>query len=172
REVARARRQIQRDRHVRHGARAQNRPVYRGQARMKVVDSCYGGAHSSQVAAAIHLGRFPGHRPPTAEELLSLPRFDRVSDDHQGIAEFVGTDEDGHEVYVLGRGPAAEAVERAFRSGYRIAGGDDRQLLFVNALQTVNLPMRVGGYLSRRLGWVAVGRPLVVFGTRRAFPAL
>src|SRR5690606_1821093 len=40
------------------------------------------------------------------------------------------------------------------------------------ALQTVNLPMRVGGYLSRRLGWVAVGRPLVVFGTRRAFPAL
>lgn len=139
---------------------------------MKVVYSCYGGAHSSQVAAAIHLGRVPGHRPPTPEELLSLPRFDRVGADSHGIAEFMGTDEDGHDVYVLGRGPASKVVERAFMSGFLVAGGDNRQLLFVDALQTVNLPMRVGGYLSRRLGWVAVGRPLVVFGTRRAFPAL
>lgn len=139
---------------------------------MKIVYSCYGGAHSSQVAAAIHLGKLPADRVPRPDELLSLPRFDKVSDDERGIIQFVGTDDAGHEVYVLGRGPAASAVEKAFISGYQVAGGDVEQLLFVNALSTVNLAMRVGGYLSRRLKWIAVGRPLVILGTRLAFRAL
>lgn len=139
---------------------------------MKIVYSCYGGTHSSRTAAAIHLGHLPMDRVPDARELLTLPRFDRVADDELGIAEFAGIDDRGHHVYVLGRGPWLRIVERAFRSGYQLGGGDPRQLLFVNALPTVNTLMRVGGFLSRRLGWVALGRPLVVYGTRLAYPDL
>lgn len=139
---------------------------------MKIVYSCYGGAHSSQAAAAIHLGQLPVDRVPEARELLAVDRFDRVGDDQHGIVQFAGVDDEGNEVYILGRGPGFKVVERAFRSGFRVGGGDPDQLLFVNALVTVNLLMRVGGFLSRRLGWVFLGRPLVVYGTRRAYPDL
>lgn len=139
---------------------------------MIIVYSCYGGAHSSRTAAAIHLGLLPVDRVPDARELLAVPGFDRVEDEGLGIAELAGVDEDGHTVYVLGRGPGAGTIERAFRSGFQAGGGDPGQLVFVNTLTTVNLLMRVGGFLSRRLGWVRVGRPLVVLGTRRAYPAL
>lgn len=139
---------------------------------MHVVYSCYGGAHSSRTAAAIHLGRLPVDRVPGAREILAVPGFDRVENDRLGIAELAGVDDAGHRVYVLGRGPRPGIVERAFQSGFRAGGGDPDQLLFVNTLSTVNLLMRVGGFLSRRLGWVRLGRPLVVLGTRRAYPAI
>ena len=112
---------------------------------MKIVYSCYGGAHSSQVAAAIHLGLLPVDRIPRPDEILALPRFDRVTDEERGIVEYAGKDEEGHEVYVMGRGPGLQVVERAFRSGFWVGGGEPDQLLFVNTLTTVNLAMRVGG---------------------------
>lgn len=136
---------------------------------MKVIYSCYGGAHSSPVAAAIHLGKLPEERVPDAEALLQLPRFDRVDSEKHGLAELMGVDPRGHEVYVLGRGPAGESVERALFSGLHLAGSDPSHFLLVDTLTCVNLPMRVGGYLSRRLRWIAVGRPIVLWGTRRAY---
>ena len=58
---------------------------------MKVIYSCYGGAHSSPVAAAIHLGKLPEERVPDAEALLQLPRFDRVDSEKHGLAERWGS---------------------------------------------------------------------------------
>jgi hypothetical protein len=39
-------------------------------------------------------------------------------------------------------------------------------------MKQVNLPMKLGGFMSRRLGMVKLGRPIVVAGTRLAFPAI
>lgn len=139
---------------------------------MKVVYSCYGGAHSSRAAAAIHLGLLPADRAPRPRDLLSIPRFDDVGAGDMGILDFMGSDVQGHEVYVLGRGAAREVAERALKSGFALAGGSPDEILFVDALAEVNLIMRVGGFLSRRLGWVALGRPLAAYGTAKAFPRL
>lgn len=139
---------------------------------MKVIYSCYGGAHSSPVAAAIHLGWLPEDRVPDARALMQLPRFDRSGPESYGVAELVGEDAQGHQVYVLARGPSGEAVERAFFSGVGLAGGDPSGFLLVDTLSCVNLFMRAGGYLSRGLGWTAAGRPIVLWGTRRAYPRL
>lgn len=145
---------------------------------MKVIYSCYGGAHSSPVAAAIHLGTLPQDRVPSAEVLLSVHRFDRTTSRDHGLAEFIGLDSKGHEVYVLARGPGSKTVEKAFFSGCCIAAGPgafnegDGGVLFVDTLQCVNWSMRVGGLLSRGFGWVFVGRPLVVWGTQRAYNQL
>ncbi len=138
-------------------------------ARVKLIYTCYGGAHSSPVAAAIHLGWLPADRTPRPEEILALPRYDRTTPDDMGVPELMGRDEFGHEVYVLGRGPAKEVVERAVGSGFGLAGGERTQLLFVSTLECVNLPMRIGGFTSRVLGWTGIGRPLVIWGTRCAF---
>lgn len=139
---------------------------------MKVIYSCYGGAHSSPVAAAIHLGKLPEASVPDSKALMQLPRFDRVGSEKHGLAELMGIDSQGHEVYVLGRGSAGKAVERAFFSGVNLAESDASRFLLVDTLTCVNVPMRIGGYLSRRLGWTAVGRPIVLWGTRRAYSRL
>lgn len=139
---------------------------------MKIVYDDYGGAHSTPVAAALHLGRMRADRCPTNAELMALPLFDRVTRAGQGYLISMGTDAEGHEVYILGRGPSGIIVERALVSGSTLAGGLPACTMFVETLSCVNLWMRVGGFLSRALGWVSLGRPLVLYGTRTAFPSL
>lgn len=139
---------------------------------MKVVYACYGGAHSSPVAAAVHLGWLPTDRVPEGRELLDVPRFDRTKSKDHGLLEHMGRDDEGHDVYVIGRGPRPEPVERALASGYEAAGGDPDELYIVRTLSCVNGSMRVGGYLSRSMGWVGAGRPVVLWGTRRAYKAI
>lgn len=109
---------------------------------------------------------------PTPAELLATPLFDQVRGGPKGDPVPVGEDDAGNEVYVLGRGRGDQLVVTAFLAGYRLAGGRPEEVLLVDTLPCVNLLMRVGGYLSRRLGWVWIGRPLVVAGTRRAYPNL
>jgi hypothetical protein len=46
------------------------------------------------------------------------------------------------------------------------------EFIFVDTLPCVNIKMRIGGYLSRRWGLIKVGRPLVLQGTRQAFPSI
>jgi hypothetical protein len=139
---------------------------------VKVIYDDYGGTHSTPVAAALHLGTMDPDRLPGDEELLALPLFDRVTKDHHGCAVYMGTDREGHRVYVLGRGPSAVAVERAVASGVAMVEGGDAAVLFVETLPYVNVWMRIGGFLSRALGLVSIGRPIVLYGTRKAFPHL
>lgn len=124
------------------------------------------------MAAWIHLGKLPDDRVPEPHMLLEIPRFDRVGSDEHGLAEYVGKDADGHEVYVFGRGAAGVIAQRALLSGVRLGGGGAEEVLFVDTLVCVNLPMRIGGLLSRALGFVTLGRPLVLWGTRRAYRKL
>lgn len=139
---------------------------------MLIIYSCYGGAHSSPMAAAIHLGRLTGDPLPSLAAVSSLLYFDIVAGEDRGRVFPVGTDEFGNAIFVLGRGSDARSIQQAVKSGYMLAGGDPRQVLFVNTLKAVNWRMRVGGFLSRRLGLVFIGRPLVTRGARLAYPKL
>lgn len=139
---------------------------------MRIIYSCYGGAHSSPVAAAIHLRRIPRSQPPTNQQLMRLDLFDRTRREQHGILMHMGVDDWGNDVYVFGRGPSGSSMERALLSGMRLAGASTHDVKFVDTLPAVNWWMRIGGLLSRALGLTAVGRPLVLFGTRLAFPRL
>lgn len=136
---------------------------------VRIVYTCYGGAHSSPVAAAVHLGMLPRDRVPTGKALLELGFFDKATRSDHGVARLLGADSEGNQVYFLGRGEGGESVIRAVRSGARIAGLAADDILFVDTLVAVNLWMRIGGFISRALGLVRIGRPIVIFGTRRAF---
>ena len=139
---------------------------------MKIIYDDYGGAHSTQVAAAIHLGKLPGDRVASAAELMALPLFDRTTNKYHGCLVFMGKDEHDNEVYVLGRGSGNKNIERAIASGLTLTGDNQVSLRFFDTLTCVNLWMRIGGFFSRALDWVWLGRPLVIYGTQRAFPAL
>ena len=136
---------------------------------MKIIYNCYGGAHSSVTAAAIHLGWLPETRPPTARELLNLPYYDAQKGKDHGRIRFLGFDCLGNEIYVVGKKSLGPYYEKIMRSFITLSEGRQDEYLFVDTMPYVNLWMVIGGFLSRRLGMVVPGRPIVIYGTRRAY---
>ncbi len=139
---------------------------------MNIVYHCYGGAHSSVVTACIHLGLLPQDRKPSAEELLAAPLFDRPRSEDHGEIQLLGRDSRGNNVAVMGRRHAWPILRRVFADICRIYGIEPGATRFVDASGRINNLMRVGGFLSRTLGVVTLGRPMVVAGTLRAYEGL
>ncbi|MBS4023032.1 MAG: DUF3189 family protein [Dethiobacter sp.] len=137
----------------------------------KIIYHCYGGAHSSIVAAAIHLGKFKSDKEIDNEELMKLTLFDRQSKEAHGQIHFFDFDEEGRQVYSVGCRNAGETVKKTLLEVAKIFD-KEKDLHFKDTLHCVNIKMRVGGYISRRLGLVKLGRPIVLNGTRQAYPKL
>lgn len=140
------------------------RPIPAGEVWPRVVYVCYGSAHSSIVAANLHLGRLPDSRRALPGELLAAPRFDQMPHNQIGTLLDMGQDAEGHRVYALGLGSGRDILGRAVLDLVATLGLPSDCVLLVDALTGVHATTRVGGFLSRRLGLVRIGRPLVVAG--------
>lgn len=140
------------------------RPIPRDEVWPKVIYVCYGSAHSSIVAANLHLGRLPEGRRASAVEVLAAPRFDELPHSQVGSLLEMGQDADGHRIYALGLGPSRDILGQAVVDLVASFGVQASSLLLVDALTGSHLTTRVGGFLSRRLGLVALGRPLAASG--------
>lgn len=139
---------------------------------MKVIYHCFGGSHSSVTAAAIHLGILTETQRPTITSLLEIPYYDgQISSDH-GIIRFMGKDVHGNQVYILGRRNSNIVTQNCLNGIAQLFGITPDELLLVDVMPYVNWMMMVGGYLSRRMGWVRIGRPIVVMGTIISFPKM
>lgn len=136
---------------------------------MDIIYHCYGGAHSSVTAAAIHLGLISEQRIPTAEELLALPFFDQTTDRDHGRLRYFGKDPAGNRVFIIGRRGLKDCFPTLVQSLASLLHVSREELLIVNTVTYVNWLMMLGGFTSRRLGWTRVGRPLVIKGTQKAF---
>jgi hypothetical protein len=135
---------------------------------MKIIYHCFGGSHSSVTAAAIHLGLLEKHRPPTNDELMSLPYYDKTTNNDFGSIRFMGVDEYGNQVYVLGKKSLGGRFTNILNGVAQILGKDN-QVIVVNTMDRVNISMKLGGFTSRRIGLPSLGRPVVTKGTRDAF---
>lgn len=135
---------------------------------MKIIYHCFGGSHSSVLAAALHLGFISKDKLPTASELMALPYFDKTNNDDFGSIRLVGNDEYGNQVYVLGKKSMGNRYAAMLEGVAEILGARD-QLLAVNCMNRVNWFMKVGGFTSRRIGAVSLGRPVLEKGTQDAF---
>jgi hypothetical protein len=136
---------------------------------MKIVYFCYGGSHSSVTAAGIHLGLLPSSRIPSAKEFMGVPYYDGQVESQHGQYQFMGIDQKGNEVFIIGVENTDKIFEIIVKNTLSLFNVSPEQYLFVNSLEKVNNLMRVGGYLSRHLGLVAIGRPLVIRGTQAAY---
>lgn len=132
---------------------------------------CYGGAHTSVTCANLHLGRLPLHRRARIREILSQPAFDLVPHHQIGTALCLGRDEEGHPVYCLGLDGGKQRLLAALLQ-LLAALGSRVEIRPCHALTHANALMRVGGFLSRRLGLVIPGRPLVALGVWLAYPRM
>ncbi len=131
---------------------------------MIILYHCYGGTHSSVLAAAIHLNILPEHRLPTFNEIASLPQYDRRNNSEIGEPVFYGKDEFGNKVYIQGMGKAERIVKNLLDSFLKIKGISKKQVKLINTLGNINTITRVGGFLSRNLGLIIPGRRLTVWG--------
>jgi len=136
-----------------------------------VIYHCYGGAHSSVVAAAVHLGLLPFDRLPAPDEVWAVRYFDKQDAADHGRIREMGTDAAGNKVYVMGCRGQFKLLRRALREVARRMGvSADEEVLFVDTLGCVNWFMRIGGFLSRAVRVKWLGRPMVIYGTRKAYP--
>ncbi|MGI6126443.1 MAG: DUF3189 family protein [Planifilum sp.] len=138
---------------------------------MRIFYYCYGSAHSSVVAAAIHLGKLPTRRVPTISEICSLPDFDRSSDQCLGMVYYKGKDEWGNPVYTVGLGSRPAVACRTLQSMIHLMGNPE-DFRFYNALDCLKMMGKVGGAISRRYGFPTLGRPLAAWGVKRSYSLL
>ncbi len=139
---------------------------------MKIIYHCFGGTHSSVTAACIHLGLLPRDRVPGCRELLDQKLFDRREMSDIGKITFVGRDGLGNEVYVVGRRNRPKLLCNVAEGLSVLFGIKHENLMLVDVSSYVSPSMRAGGFMSRRMGLVAIGRPLVTWGTIRNYRRL
>lgn len=136
---------------------------------MKVFYYCYGSAHSSVISAAIHTGMIGAEKIPLPKEIIHLPHYDKTENPEIGTPFFYGYDEMDNEVYIVGMGANKPLVLNSIQSFLQDCGVAGTSYVFVNTLGSVNVKTRIGGFLSRGLGVVSIGRPLTVQGILEAY---
>jgi hypothetical protein len=139
---------------------------------LKIVYHCYGGAHASPTAAAIHLGILSKDKIPGFADFKRILSFDAATKTEQGKLIYAGNDQFGNEIYFLARGNCPELVINIIKEFSKLKGEDSSVYYFVDCMQRLNLLMIIGGFSSRSVGWVSFGRPIVTLGTMLAFPTL
>ena len=139
---------------------------------MKIVYHCYGGAHASPVAAAIHLGILAKDRLPSFRDFKRVPYFDTQTKKDHGRLIKIAPDHWGNEIYILARRNATDTVINLIKEFFKLTEGNPEEYFFVDCVQLYNLFMVAGGFSSRAMGWVGMGRPVVTFGTILSFPIL
>lgn len=137
---------------------------------MIVIYQCFGGAHSSVLAAAIHTHMLPVDRIPAGEEIINLPFYDKTPDRKIGVPLFFGTDEFQNKIFIQGLGKAKKIVPNVLESFLQLEGISTEKVYLKNTLQYVTLSVRLGGFLSRGLGMVFPGRLITVYGLKKSYP--
>ena len=138
---------------------------------MVIIYNCYGGTHSSILAAAIHLKKLPTDRVPTKQEILNLDYFNKLTYKDMGRLIFHGADDNGNQIYTIGRG-TSKALVPAMRNlviSLCKSKGVDEHFLFVNCSPTVPPLMTMGGFFSRGLHIDFIGIPLLTAGACQTY---
>jgi hypothetical protein len=137
---------------------------------VKIIYSCYGGAHSSIIASAIHMGYLPTDRIPSVEEILSTPYYDQSPSESRGKPIYMGTDEKSRKIYALGMGPyRTEYTKIAYNFAFQLAGKNKGDIQIINVVPLLGCLTKIGGFMSRRAGLIKLGRPLTVSGIQRRY---
>lgn len=139
---------------------------------MIVIYHCYGAAHSSVLSAAIHLGYLPEDRIPKIEEILKIQYFILPSTGEIGIPFYYGSDSSGNMIYCQGMGGLDGVIKQLLKDVMGEYNIPEESVITVNSLKKVNILVRIGGFLSRKLGLIFPGRLIAAFGLKMGLQAV
>lgn len=100
---------------------------------------------------------------------MQIPRFDLTPNSDIGKLFFMGKDDRGDAVYVVGLGAQHRGFRHIIDQYLCLLGLGPEEYRLVNCLPCVTCFTRIGGYFSRSLGLVWVGRRLAALGVRQSF---
>lgn len=139
----------------------------------KVFYSCYAGTHTSIVAAWIHLfashGLIPEDHLPGHVTILELPLFDQRLSRDIGTPVLIGEDAYGTQVYALGSGWQYRDLELMLCDLIEVINPEARACI-MSVRGFLNFKARLGGFMSRRLQMVYLGRKMIADSLSRRFP--
>lgn len=138
---------------------------------MIYIYNCYGGTHSSILAMAYHLEMLDETREPTKDEILNLPNFNKLVYGNRGELFYYGSDKDGNEVYVVGRGRSKVLIPGLYNLSSMLHKQKllNEKIIFSNTSPTVSIPMTFGGLFSRWLKIDSIGVPLLIKGAKQSY---
>jgi len=138
---------------------------------MVIIYNCYGGTHSSILASAIHLKKLPIDRIPSKQEILNLEYFNKLTYKDMGRLLFHGRDEDGNQVYTVGRGISKALIPAMRNLAIALCRNSDvdERFLFINCSSTVPPLMTLGGFFSRGFHLDFIGVPLLTAGVHQTY---
>jgi len=120
---------------------------------MIFIYNCYGGTHSSSLASAVHLKKLPRNRIPSAEEILNVDYFNRLTSKDMGKFIYRGTDDEGNKVYSMGRGTSKVLIP-CLKNLIELLNSEcglKERIILSNMSPAVPPVMTVGGFLSRKM---------------------
>lgn len=130
----------------------------------------YGGTHTTSMAAAYHLNQLPqSERKLTKEEILNVKYFNKLSHKDFGKMIFHGKDEEGNQVYTIGRKRdklvvlALKELTLLLQDKFHFT----EKIVFSNTSPTVPLAMTIGGFFARGLKMNFIGEPFLVIGAKQ-----
>ncbi|GAA0403256.1 DUF3189 family protein [Paenibacillus motobuensis] len=138
---------------------------------MIYIYNCYGGTHTSVLAAAYHLNQLPRDRKPSKEEILNTYMFDKLLPQEHGKLIHHGKDDQGNDIFSVGRGNS-KAVIPAITSSFQLLADKEElseKVILSNTSPTVPLMMTIGGFCSRQLKLTTLGRALLVLGAQQTY---
>ncbi|MCK8817751.1 DUF3189 family protein [Natroniella sulfidigena] len=136
---------------------------------MKVIYYCYGSAHTSVLAAALHVGLLPLQKKADSETIKNLPYYDQVESDQIGSPILYGEDDLKNQVYILGLGGERKLMKQILYNYLELCGVNTNDIMLIGALTHANLWTKVGGFLSRRCGIITLGRPLTIYSLLKEY---
>ncbi|MGE5582633.1 MAG: DUF3189 family protein [Bacillota bacterium] len=135
---------------------------------MKIFYYCFARSHSSVIAGHIHLGNLPLERLPSIKEIINAPGFDQSTVKEVGIPYFLGKDPQGREIYIIGFGSKQQLALQTI--GFVLEGSNHQHdWRFINTLDKIGYLTKIGGFLSRSMGIVVLGRYLAARGIQKNY---
>ncbi|MCR8634338.1 DUF3189 family protein [Paenibacillus radicis (ex Xue et al. 2023)] len=131
----------------------------------------FGGTHTTVLAASYHLNKLDVNREPTKTEILASHNFNKLVYKDRGKLYFHGTDEEGNQVYTMGRGRSKILIPGIYNLIQMLLDENvlHEKIILSNTSPTVPLSMTMGGMLSRWLKIDFIGVPLLVMGAKQAY---
>jgi hypothetical protein len=138
---------------------------------MIIIYHDFGGNHSSIMAASFHLDKLPKPEKLKIQDLIHLEHYDIHKQTDLGKLHYIGQDEYSNKVFALGMAHSKTIVLNCLNDLFKLLSPDNYPLL-VDTTPTINILMKIGGFISRGMGIVTIGRPIVVRGSLKAAPKI
>ncbi|TYP54919.1 DUF3189 family protein [Thermosediminibacter litoriperuensis] len=133
---------------------------------MRIIYSCYWGSYLAVVAASLHLGLIEEF---DRRSILQLPYFGKLPEDELGRIYYMGTDDMGRRVYIMGSRKAGGVVERALKGIARIYDMGENSVAFADLLPYGNAFYSIGCFIIRRLNLKTAGNAFLILGLKKSF---